>query len=87
MDSTDTQEGTQGSFTTIDDAYEAIAARKAQARVLFSQEFQLAKSKATAKRPVTDREAEQIAIERTGDALTGIEAIMRIIEVKLENQR
>jgi len=61
-----------------EDEYMEAADELRAARVIFSREWQIARTKAH-----SDMAATQIAIERTGDAITMIQAKMRVMEGKL----
>lgn len=65
-------------MNTRDSEYMALAAQLSMARVQFSREFQIARAKVG-----SDQHATQIAVERTNDQITVIQAKMRIAEGKL----
>jgi hypothetical protein len=62
--------------------FEAVEKVRA-ARVRFSQEFAFAKARGA----TTDGQATQAAIEKTGDELTTLLAVVRVIEMKMEAHR
>lgn len=55
--------------------------RLANARVEYAQEWQLARMKVN-----SDKHAEQIAIENTGDAVTRLQGEARVMEARLNGR-